>query len=40
MEMGAKFLENDIFKAVIFQKIFVKSWLFQQRFDDGSLQIT
>ena len=26
--------------AVFFQKIFVKRWLFQQRSDDGSLQIT
>ena len=51
MEMGQKFVENDFFKnfgqkwkvrngTVVFQKIFVKRWLFQQRFDDGSLQIT
>ena len=45
-----KFVENDLFKdfgqkwelrygAVVFQKIFVKWWHFQQGFDDGSLQI-
>ena len=49
--MGEKFIENDFFKdfgqkwkvrngTVVFQKIFVKWWLFQQRFDDGCLQIT
>ena len=26
--------------TVVFQRIFVKWWLFQERFDDGSLQIT
>ena len=50
MEMGEKFVENDFLKdfgqkwkvrngTVVFQKIFVKRWLFQQRFDDGCLQI-
>ena len=44
-------MESDFFKdfgqkwkvrngAVLFQKIFVKWWLFQQRLDNGSLQIT
>ena len=44
-------MENDFFKdygqkwkvrngTVVFQKIFVKGWLFQQRFDGGCLQIT
>ena len=48
--MGGKFVENDFFKdfrqkwkvrnaTPVFRKIFVKWWLFQQRFDDGSLQI-
>ena len=43
-------MENDFFKefgqkwkvrngTVVFQKIFVKGWLFQQRFDDGCLQM-
>ena len=43
-------MENNFFKdfgqkwkvrngAVVFQKIFVKWWLFQKRFDDGCLQI-
>ena len=51
LEMREKFVENDFFKdfrlkwkirngAAVFQKIFVKWWLFQQRFNDGSLQIT
>ena len=51
LEMGEKFVENDLFKdfgqkwkvrngAVVFQKTFVKWWLFQLRFEDGSLQIT
>ena len=50
LEMGEKFEENDFFKdfgqkwkvrngTVVFQKIFVKWWLFQQRFDDVCLQI-
>ena len=44
-------MENDFFKnfgqkwkirngTAVFLKIFVKRWLFQQRFDDGCLQIT
>ena len=44
-------MENDFFKdflqkwkvrngAEVFEKILFKRWLFQQRFDDGSLQIT
>jgi len=44
-------VENDFFKdfgqkwkvingTLVFQKIFVKRWLFQERFDEGSLQIT
>ena len=51
MEMGERFVENDFFKdfgqkwkvrngTVVFQKIFIKRWIFQQRFDDSSLQIT
>jgi len=49
--MGEKFVEKYYFKnfgqkwkvrngTVVFQKTFVKWWLFQQRFDDGCLQIT
>ena len=49
--MGEKFVVNNFFKdfgqklkvkngVVVFQKIFGKWWLFQQRFDDGNLQIT
>ena len=44
-------MENDFFKdflqkwkvrngAEVFEKILFKRWLFQQRFDDGCLQIT
>ena len=44
-------MENDYFEdsgqkwkarngTVVFQKIFVKWWLFQERSDDGCLQIT
>ena len=49
--MGEKFVENDFFKdfrqkwkvtnvAVVFQKVYVRWWLFQTSFDDGCLQIT
>ena len=51
LEMEKKYVENYFFKdfgqkqkvrngAVIFQQIFVKLWPFQQRLDEGSLQIT
>ena len=51
LEMGEKFVENNSFKdfgqkqkvrngAVVFQKIFVRWWHFQKRFDDGCLHIT
>ena len=50
LEMGEKFVENNFFKnsgrkwkarnrTEVFQKIFIKWWLLQQRFDDGCLQI-
>ena len=50
LEMGEKFVENDFFRdfgqkwkvrngTVVFQKMFIRRWLFQQRFDNGCLQI-
>ena len=50
LKMGEKYAEKDFFKdfgqkwkvrdgMVVSQKIFVKWWLFQQRFNNGSLQI-